>query len=31
MNFISVIFGGISVTYALVERLPPDVPSAPDD
>jgi hypothetical protein len=30
MNFISVIVGGISVTYALVELLPPDVPSPPD-
>lgn len=30
MNFISVIVGGISVAYALVELLPPDVLSPPD-
>lgn len=30
MNFIGVIVGGISVAYALVELLPPDVLSPPD-
>ena len=30
MNFIGVIVGGISVAYALVELLPPDVMSPPD-
>jgi inorganic phosphate transporter, PiT family len=30
MNFIGVIVGGITVKYALVELLPPDVLSPPD-
>ena len=31
MNFVGVLVGGIAVAYALVEILPPDVLTPPDD